>query len=176
MANQGTQAWSFADAKGRVGRVQMWVTYGNLTDAATKVTALDGAIIGLSNGNAYRSGGVVGSFDGPPGYGATAVYEDAEDKAVMTFQDAMGAIHRYSIPAPKQAIFLADGETVNPANALVTAFTGAMTAASGTAFVSSRSQIALTVFLGGFRQKRRMQRRLNIRVLAPGLGAGNVAE
>lgn len=58
-----------------------------------------------------------------PASGAAGSYDDIEDKAFLEFQSADdGAIYKVSVPAPESVSFLADEETVNPAETNMAAF------------------------------------------------------
>jgi hypothetical protein len=95
-------------------------------------------------------------------YGTNAVYPAVEDKAIFTFQTATGGIHRLQIPAPKSTIFLADGETVDPANTDVVAFVSAVIA---NAVTRNGEVIGFGAF--GTRIRRKLHRKLTIFVKNP---------
>ncbi len=124
---------------------------------------LGAAIPAASNANWEGASGPY-SFVSVPAYGTASTYQDVEDKATLSYLGGSGTLHKLSVPAPKSAIFLADAETVNKANALVAAITAAMILVSGTAFVSDRGGIAYTAtpFIGGMRTRRRFQRRRGV--------------
>lgn len=86
-------------------------------DQAGFVTVLDAitdaAIIGMKV-IAQDFTAVGTAIDGP--------YATDEDKAVFYFRGPGGGKYQIAIPAPDEAIFLTDKETVNPANAAVVAF------------------------------------------------------
>lgn len=52
-------------------------------------------------------------------------YSNAQDKALFTFS-SVGGQYQIAIPAPDASIFLPDKETVDPSNADVIAFVGAI--------------------------------------------------
>lgn len=60
-----------------------------------------------------------------------APYQPAQPYAQLQFICADFTLATLLLPAPQLAIFLADAETVNPANALVTAIVAAAVAAGG---------------------------------------------
>lgn len=163
----GPQSYTWRDAKGQTARTRFFVLNDGTTfaDAESAAGAVRAAIAGLSNaalqgGNGFDSEALL------PSYGTNAVYEDVEDKAVMTFLDDKGNVHRYQIPAPKTAIFTADGQTVDSANAAVVTYVTAMKATTGTAGIGSRSLRQLTVFVGGVRQRRKTIRKMSIFTLS----------
>ncbi len=65
----------------------------------------------------------------------TGQYQTCSPDAVLTFQCADGSIARLVLPAPQIGIFLADQETVDPANAgviaLVAACIGSLASSTG---------------------------------------------
>lgn len=73
-----------------------------------------------------------------------APYQDASDAAVLYFQTAAGATVKVTLPAPVAAIFLADGESVDPAAiaAIIAAVIADCVTADGT---------AITAYVGGLR-------------------------
>jgi hypothetical protein len=89
--------------------------------------------------------------------GVDALYESVEDKMVLVFQTAFGALHRYKIPAPKATCFLADGETVDYTNADVAALVAQFVAQA-----SSRDGDNLSASVGGYRQRVKTQRKFNV--------------
>ena len=161
------QSYTWRDAKGQTARTRFFVLYdgAGFADAESAAGGVRAATAAMTN--AALQGG-----NGPdgetllPSYGAQAVYEDVEDKAVMTFLDDKGNVHRYQIPAPKTAIFTADGQTVDSGNALVIAYVAAMKATTGVAAIGSRSLRQLTVFVGGVRQRRKNIRKMTIFTLS----------
>jgi hypothetical protein len=80
---------------------------------------------------------------------STGAELDAEDKAVLTFEDEDMRICSVTIAAPKAAVFLPDGKTVNSANALVADFIAAVLSAVVTA-----AGVGLTKFIKGWRSRR----------------------
>jgi hypothetical protein len=159
------QAFTYRDDKGNVARVSMFVTAADLAAAAAAMTTLQPLQTALSNCVLVNAKGPYTTSPAAAGYGANAEYETVEDKAVMTFVTASGALHRYQIPAPKSALFLADGETIDPANATVAAYTAGVIAQ----LVSSRDGSDITAYIGGVRIRRKLQKRTNIYTLAPNL-------
>lgn len=57
----------------------------------------------------------------PVGAATAGNYQSNKMSAQLVFQTAAGSNLRLTIPAPSLGIFLADGQTVDPANALVLA-------------------------------------------------------
>lgn len=166
-AKAGPQGYTWRDAKGVTAHTKFFVLNDGATfaDAESAAGSVRVAIAALTNASLQGGNG----FDSEtilPSYGANAVYEDVEDKAVMTFLDTSGAIHRYQIPAPKSAIFTADGQTVDSANTAVAAYVAAMKATTGTAAIGSRSLLQIAAFVGGVRQRRKNVRKLTIYTLS----------
>lgn len=158
------QSFTFRDDKGQTAVVRMFLTAADAAAANTAGSDIASTIAPLSNAALQGSSGAYTSTPAANTYGANAEYERVEDKAVLTFQTAVGSIHRYKVPAPKVAIFLADGETVDPANALVIAFVADMLAAG-----ASRDGVALSSFIGGTRDATRLKRKFNIFTRNPAL-------
>jgi len=165
MAAGLAEAVTFRDAKGNTARVSFFVDSGGTAitqhaAAAAVITAMEA----LSNA-------IVQAYKGPATnpsiavvYGANATFASIEDKAIFTFLTADGSTHRYQIPAPLEAIFLADGETVDPSNTAVTAFTSAVVANT-----VGRTGTAITFGAFGTRIRRKMRRRINIFTKDPSL-------
>lgn len=162
--------FSYRDVKGFSQTVRVFVSFDNTADGIALMNSLVAPISGLSNA-AFNGGQGIGlAIPSSFLYGANAIFSTIEDKAIFTFGDTSGALHRWQIPAPKDAIFLADGETVDPANGLVVSFVTAFTTAgAGPSFVSSRAGQQITHFAGGIRIRRRIRRRINIFTLDPTL-------
>jgi hypothetical protein len=159
------EAFTYRDDKGNTARVSVFVTDSTMALAATDMSNLSGLITPLTNAVLSTAKGPFTTVPAAVGYGANAEYEACEDKAVMTFVTTTGALHRYQIPAPKSALFLADGETIDPAQADVAAFVTGVVANK----VSSRDGALITAFIGGVRARRKMNRRLNIYTKNPQL-------
>ena len=168
------QSYSLMDAKGQVARVVLALNYDGAEaapDAWTVGSGMAAAIAGASNAFLFAASGPYGYLV-PKQYGARADYVDAEDKAVLTFQDNVGALHRFSIPAPKAALFMADGQTVSPTSALVEAFITALITPANSASFGGRASTfsqAPAGFIAGQRQRRRTSRRLTLWTLSGGL-------
>lgn len=161
---------NFRDVKGFSSTFKFFASYDNLTDGAALFSAIHTAFAGLTN--AVANGGVgLGTVPARSDlYGSNLIFSTIEDKASLTFLDTAGNIHRFQVPAPKDAIFLADGETVDPANGLVVAFVTAMTTAvAGPSFACSRSGDQINHFAAGIRLRRKIRRRINIFTLNPTL-------
>lgn len=159
------EAFTYRDDKGNTARVSYFVTDSTLALAATDMSNLAPLQLALTNAVLATAKGPYTTSPAAAGYGANADFEACEDKAVMTFVTSTGALHRYQIPAPKSAIFLADGETVDPANTDVAAYTAGVIANK----VSSRDGALITAFIGGTRARRKLNRRLNIYTKNPQL-------
>ena len=174
------QSITYRDSKGNTGSVRFFLDPGAASVAAV---AQNGANIRVAI-NALTNAALVGS-KGPDttnanavAYGASGAYENIEDKATFTFADAVGTLHRYQVPAPKSAIFMADGETIDNTNGAVKLFVadminatygGTAPDASQTKAAVSRSDQALVTFVGGIRQRRKLHRKMTIYTLNPAL-------
>lgn len=152
----------FRDAKGQVSRTR--AIAGGATAAAviTDIGALATDMQDVTNAH------VTTSLDSTINrtYGTNAEFPNVEDKMVLTFVDPAGNLHRYQIPAPKLAMFQADGETVNASVGVMVTLISAFTS-----FIYGRSSdVSPLVYVGGIRLRRRFQRRFNIFTLDPTLG------
>jgi hypothetical protein len=177
-----TQTFTFRDAKGNTASMRFW-----LNDAASVVnppvvnaqdlaSTLRTALVAASNAAYQASSGPL-SEHGTAAYGATgAQYQDVPMKGTFVFQDTAGRLHRYALPAPKIALFKADQQTIDPANALVIAVKTALLATQDGTFFCSPDGTALHDFMGGVWQGRKIRRKLNILVLDPTLTPALPAE
>lgn len=159
------EAFTYRDDKGNIARVSVYVTDTTLALSATDMSNLSALITPITNAVLTNAKGPFTTSPAAVGYGANADYEACEDKAVLTFVTSTGALHRYQVPAPKAAIFLADGETVDAANTDVAALVAGVIANK----VSSRDGALITAFIGGTRARRKLNRRLNIYTKNPQL-------
>jgi len=180
MAGGLVQSYSFRDAKGNTSRLSLFFESGTGTTAQLQSTglAISADLGNLSNAAVYKAIGPYTNAAASVAYGNVATYEDVEDKAILTFDTTTGALHRYQIPAPISALFLADGETVDPANAnlkqlvadmLVATYLGTAPAAGAVVHTVSRDNLHLADFIGGTRIRRKLHRRFNIYTKNPAL-------
>jgi hypothetical protein len=107
-------------------------------------------------------------------YGASGNFDDAEDSAVLNFQTVNGGLAKISVPAPKSTIFLADNQTIDPANASVSAFTVALIGGTNGFFGATKTGAVMNLFVGGLRVRRRTRRKLNIFVKNPQLSTPGI--
>jgi hypothetical protein len=143
----------------------MFVTDTTFALATTDMSNVAPLQLALTNCVLVNAKGTYTTSPTTNGYGTSAEFDTVEDKAVMTFVTATGALHRYQIPAPKVALFLADKETIDPAQADVAAYFAAIIANK----VSSRDGSLITAFIGGTRLRRKLERRFNIYTKNPQL-------
>lgn len=178
--------FSFRDSKGNVARVSMYaysdnagVTFPRLS--YEDMTIILGDILTLTNAVVVSTVGPLTTPTGPLVYGAAIEFSSVFDKAVFVFQDTDGIQHGYQIPAPLSTIFAADFETIDNTNANVKQFIADMTntAYNGTnpnvnmfEAVHSRSGLALSKYVGGYRRRAKMTRRTTLKILTPSLSAG----
>lgn len=152
------QTATYRDAKGQTAKTSFFVSAATPALALTAATAIVNLITPLTNAHLNSAKGAYTTSPTANVYGTAAQYQSIEDKALLTFQTASGGIHRYQIPSPKVSIFMADEETVDPANTDVAAFAAAMI----TDQASSRDGSLITGFIGGIYIRRKFQRRFNI--------------
>lgn len=165
------QTVSYRDDKGQTAKVAVFVVNATAAGALTTATAIVNAMDDLTNA---ANNGARGAYTKPPAansYGADAPYESIEDKALLTFQTATGALHRYQIPAPLEDLFEADGETVKTPDdggdaqqVLLDTFVTAMVGVA-----ASRDGVLISSYIGGIRIRRKFQRKFNIFTRNPGL-------
>ena len=160
----------YKDAKGQTGAFRFYVTAANPADLVAVEQGVQTATAAITNALLFSIPGGWDGLEATGELGNTGTYQDITLKANMTFVDTNGAIHRYQIPAPKLAIFEADGVTVDGDQTDVAAWVTAMLFAyAGPSNVCSRSGHALSNFVGGTLLKRKQRRRLNIFIEDPQL-------
>lgn len=127
----------FVDANGHTR-----LTLVNSTAGAAGVQA---ALLAVSNADILNSEDAALTVNGAPA-GVAAVYQDVSDSAALYFQDAAGNLTTVQLVAPQAGIFMADGETVNPAAiaALIAAVVGTVITPAGG---------LVTAYVGGARRK-----------------------
>jgi hypothetical protein len=158
------QSFTWRDAKGNTARTSFYVAGANAGAQAVAANNIFVTLGPLTNAAFQSSSGPETAAPIEVVYGGAATYENVEDKATFTFQTASGAIHRYRIPAPVAAIFLADGETVDPANTAVVAFVSAVIANA-----VDRNGNAIAFGAVGIRQRVKIRRKLTVFTKTPSL-------
>lgn len=159
----GMQSATLRDCRGYTSVLKFVGTNDNLTDLAGSCQDQVNDFAALSNAALVTAHGPYSlepSF--VPSYGAQADYRDVEDGLILTWGCVDGQLVRVRIPAPKTAIFLADGRTLNQANALVvTALSHALTGGVGgiAVIASIRTHSPIQTFINGFRKRNRNDRR-----------------
>ena len=86
----------------------------------------------------------------PANPATAAIYQSNKDQAVLFFQCADATLAQLEIPAPLASIFMADADTVDPANALVILLIAACLA-PGAELLSASGSPAVA-YTGGRRQ------------------------
>lgn len=157
---------SYRDAKGFIGVTRAYLTYDPAVPADA-ITVADGwvaAMNALTNA-AFQGASGFAADQGvqPLAYGTNSQYPAEWMRAHMMFLDSKGARHLYRIPAPKIALFDTDGVTIlnDGTQAAVVAYIAAVKTATGAAFISSRSGLALASFVGGLLKFGVQPRRFN---------------
>lgn len=152
----------FRDAKGQIGRMRVLIGGATnaavLTSAGTLTTDLQAAT------NAHVSTNVDSAASHV--YGTNAEFPNVEDKAQLVFADTTGNLHRYQLPAPLLACFATDGETVVNSGVMATVIGDFQSFVYG-----HNSDVGPLAYIGGIRQRRRMQRRFNIFTKDPTLAS-----
>lgn len=153
----------YVDAKGEQARVKYFLSADTDAHAVALFGSLSSAIDTLTNAQLFSAPGIGGELTQSGEYGTSAVYESVTDKAVMTFIDSAGQAHRFTIPAPKEGIFLSDGITVDRANTDVATYINLIVnGADNVYFVSTRAGLQYSSFVGGLRTKKPNRRRMTI--------------
>ena len=157
------QSYTFRDARGFTGTVKVWIHQTGVPANDRSVgSALAPLLAALSNANLESARGPYTTPASAVGYGTQADYGSIEDKAVLSFEDTAGGLHRMKIPAPKAGIFLTDGMTVDNGNtdvaALITDVIAELVTKEGLAFIGMPA---------GLRTRVRTRRKMSIWTLNP---------
>jgi hypothetical protein len=162
------QTYTWRDAKGNIARTKIHVTWDDAhgADLGTLINTLQPLFQAISNANLEHSMGAAWNGANGFGYGSQATFGSAEDKAALSF-NTLGGTHTLQIPAPKAAIFLTDAETVNAAQSDIVALVAEIVDGETTAFVTDAAGNQVTGMIGGFRVRRKNQRKVNIFTKAP---------
>lgn len=154
--------FAFRDAKGQIARMRVLIGGASGAAVLTAYNTLQTDLQAVSNAHVHQTAAPDRDFT----YGSTGEFQNAVDKAVLTFRDEWGSLHRYMLPAPKAVIFKADLETVDPTQTdmetLITFFQASVYAHS--------TATAPLAYVGGVRGRKKMIRRFNIWTLDPTLG------
>jgi hypothetical protein len=158
----------FVDAKGQKANTRFYTTSDSAVHYANFLGATQPLFSALTNAAFYNAPGAIGFVASVGTYGVAADYQDITLKAMLMFVDTKGNIHRLKVPSPKRSIFMADGVTVDPANAGVIALVaGLITGTAGPTNATDRDGNGYTKFVGGLLQKTPQRRRINLFTLNP---------
>lgn len=83
--------------------------------ANASAAAIQAALLNISNAD-YLTESEGQLFTNSTPTPLTATYQSVADAANLLYADSTGSIVQLTLPAPRAAIFLADGSTVDPAN------------------------------------------------------------
>lgn len=156
---------TFRDARGFTAQTTYHVDVQALGNRFTHASNIYTPLIALSNAFDQGSRGLHNRELTGIDYGDVADYQSVFDKADMVFSTDGGELLHYRIPAPKIAMFLADRETIDAGNGLVSTWAAAMLAN----FACTRNGAALIRFLGGRLVRQTKPRRLTTITLNPSL-------
>lgn len=155
---------TFRDAKNQTATNHFFAS-GAVDEFAANALTIANLIDAASNASLDSATGLPAAA--PPVTASAGKYSDIEDKCVVVLQTAAGSIHKVMIPAPVDACFLADNETMDgagPGQAVGTGMIASCTTRDGTSFAA---------VVGGYRARVAEQRKYNIRTRNPALtGAG----
>ena len=155
----------FRDARGFLYYVRGYTLASGEAGAQTNAEILFSALTPLSGANAQTTTGCLLSPTSSMQRGSVSDYSDGAIKLVYSWQDAVGVVHRWRLPSPSDALFSADGVTLDASNATVINLAANMAAAD----ICSRAGILYQLTLGGVRERGRQRRRLAIAILNPAL-------
>jgi len=165
------QSFTFRDVKGHTATLRFYIvqgagTVGNVQSVAQNIEA---ELAALSNAAIQSSHGPQGQV-GTVQYGVSADYVSVQMKARLTWQDVKGVFHRWSLPAPSTAIFLADFVTVNPGASpgIANLITAVLTPVGG-ASVGAKDGTLYSSFVGGTFAAVRRPRKVSILTLGDNL-------
>jgi hypothetical protein len=159
-------AWmNFRDDKGYCMRTTVQLSQASLAAALLAGLLVKSSTAGVSNANLESAGGFMADHPQPLSYGSSDLYSSISDRAVIFFQDNNGMTLRYTIPAPKSTLFLADGETVNIASGAGHTLVLVLIAQG---FCTRSGNVAVAA-VGGRRERKRMRRSINSTTLGPSL-------
>lgn len=111
--SEGRAAYQFRDFRGKP-----YSTSGVMLTTATAadVLAAGNAIGALSNARLMESSAQINSVQQNPSNPANTAFDEAyattDDQLILVFQNSVGDIQNWRIPAPDASYFLPDGETV----------------------------------------------------------------
>ena len=132
----------WADAVG--GTRLVWYTYATGAILAPFGNAVDNC------SNAVPSQTVAGAIQTTSSVPSTNPFPSVVDSAVLSFSTAVGSLVGVLVPAFKEALYLADNQTVDPAQPLVIALVAAAIALP----VVDNAGNPVTAYVGGIRQRR----------------------
>jgi hypothetical protein len=153
----------FRDFRGFTGRTTGVIQAASGTAMITAADALANAWVGMSNAVEVSRSGLDSGQVNPNSYGSNSEYADIGQKARLIFADTSGQLHSMSVPAPKAAVFLSDGVTVDKTQTNVAAII--TLAAAGTILFGKQGLSG--VYVNGFFQDRRRKRLISSRTLNP---------
>lgn len=155
----------FRDNKGYTARVTTYFSSGLSNGGDGEAIGFYPFVAALSNANLQATGGAHVVDSTRPTYGSSATYASVSDKAHLVFSCLLGGLLHLDIPAPIADMFLADGETVNPAQSDVASLIGDMT---GNSHCNRAGDIVMD-YLGGYRKRTSNRRRISAVVYDPTL-------
>jgi hypothetical protein len=185
------QTYIVRDHKGNNARTSIWLQYSSVAadnvqmgqvysqdlyamQTGDTLLAHDGTTSVLKSKGPYTTP----AQPYPRTFNSSGDYLTVEDKAVFVFASATGSLHRFQLAAPLASIFMADSVTVDTTQAVVKQFIADITA---TAFGGTNPNVLilraacdqdsniLKSYVGGYRARRKMQRRFSIFTQNPAL-------
>lgn len=172
MATQiARQVYTLRDAKGFTATMRFYISYSDasattVNDARVVAENIWFALNGTGPGTLPISNahivGVIGPYNQvqSAGYGTAAQYLNCEDKLMVAMVATDQSVHRFGIPAPTLAAFLADQET-GKGSQLVD-FVNALVNPSNAAFACTRGGLAFGSAIGSLLIRRRQRRKFTL--------------
>jgi hypothetical protein len=163
------QTITFRDARGFTSWMKFFVQGNTDVQARTRATTIVNLITPATNAALQTTGGIYVQPPKPIVYGAVAKFENCEDKCRLVFATIHGAPFTIDLPAPKSRLFRADQETYNRQDAVANGLANAFMANG----VATRDGEFVTTFIGGYRLRVPLRRRLSLPNKSPDLtGSG----
>lgn len=155
------QSAGYTDAKGFKGRVKYFVSYDNDGDGVSVSGAFVTALSACTNAVLSSAPGIGGELTISGSYGTNATYANITDVLVLEAIDSAGSIHRFSIPAPKAALFLADQVAADFSNTDLAALVNVIVNGDDNPyFISTRSGLQFSSVPVGSRVRKRNRKRI----------------
>lgn len=157
-----SQSLTLVDWKRYTSTSKWYQSADTAANGVTLATAMIAAVEGCSNASGYAGRGPVYGTPAKGARGINAEFPNIEDKVVFQFVTTNERLLRLHIPAPKIAIFQADGMTVDFTQANVVTLVDLLENTAATPyFVCGPIQEPISTVVSGFRQRAKNRRRIS---------------